>query len=130
MFKSKQFLFLFIVETVMPWLTAVIGLFAILNFHSAGQYYRQHLMDDYEKAEKLFETFYRMTMTYGVCLLIALFVIGFVAFIMMLVRLLGSKKEKYIVARPLIIWIYSGVCMVGTLLLILLTAGFTYGMSV
>jgi len=130
MFKNKKFLCVFIAETVLPWLVAVMGLISIFFFHSMDQYYRERLMDEYEKAQKIFEGIYRVTLIYGGSLLVVLFVTGFISFILMLVHLFRSHKEKYSVARPLIIWIYSGMCMFGTLLLILLTAGFTYGMSV
>lgn len=130
MLKNKKFITVFIVETIIPWIVGILGLFTIFFFNDMGDYYRERLMDEYERANSLFEGFMSSTMWAGGIIAFLLFITGFVAFIIMIVKLCSSKKEKYSVMMPLIIWIWSGMCASCTLTLMFFTNVFTYGMSV
>lgn len=130
MFKNKKFLLVFIIETIVPWIVAVLGFITICFFDDEGEYYRLKMMDEYEHAKGLFRAFFSYTMLAGGVILFLLTIAGIVAFIFMIIHMVKSEKEKYSIARPLIIGVWSGLCSVGTVILMLLTMAFTYGMSV
>lgn len=131
MFKNKRFILIFLLETIMPWIVAILGIVDAFLFDDMGDYYRQKLMDKYESTKNVFDTLYRITTIYGLILLIALFIVGVVAFIVMCIRLFNKdEKTTWYILRPLVIWIYSGLCCLTTLIFIFLTIAFTIGMSV
>lgn len=131
MFENKKFLSIIIAQTAMPWVIAILGIFDVYFFNASSRYYREKLMAESEHADRIFMTLYRITLIYGGVLIVALLILGLIAFFAMIINLLKIKtRKKYSVTRPFVIWIYSGACIVGTLLLILLVAGFTYGQSV
>ena len=130
MFKSKGFLTIFILELVLPWVTGVLGFLAFTNFDASWKFYRDKLMDDYERTNHLFEMFYKATWVYGTILIIVFLLVGLVSLIIALVNMSSKTKVKYSVARPLVIWCCSAAFSIGTLLQMLLTSAFTYGMSV
>ena len=131
MFKDKRFLAIFIVQTVTPWAIALLGIFDVYFWNMSSQYYREKLMDECERANMLFDKIYRITMVYGLVLLLAIFVTGIVAFVIMLINFIRKNNmREYSVARPLVIWLYSGGCMLGTLILMFLVIAFTVGQSV
>lgn len=130
MFKNKKFLLIFIAETIMPWIVAVFGVIASTNFFAMDQYYRDRMMEEYEKTRDVFEIFYRLAMGYGIGLSAVLFIVGLVALVIMITRISKKDEDKYMVTRPLVIWLWSGGCLVGTLLLMLLVFIFTYGQGV
>lgn len=129
MFSNKKFLSVFLAQTILPWVVAGLGIIDVFLFDSMSDYYRQGLMDKYEHTQDIFVAFYRFTMVYGVLLILALLIIGVIAFIIMIKNSV-SEGEKYSVARPLVIWLYGGLCILGTLILMFLAVAFTYGMSV
>lgn len=130
MFENKKFKAIFIAEAVMPWVVAVLGGIASYFYFSVDKYWRKGLYEEYKRAGKLLEIFYNCSMGYGIGLCVVLLIVGLSSFVIMLVHLFGAKKEKYSVARPLFIFLWSGQCVFGTLLLMLLVIGFTYGQGV
>lgn len=117
MFANKKFLSIFVAETILPWIVALLGIVDVSLFSA--------------NTSDTFEVMYKITMFYAIGLAVLLLFVGFGAFVLMLMNIFGkSKGEKYSVARPLLIWIYSGVCVVGTLFLLLSVAACTYGQSV
>ena len=69
-------------------------------------------------------------MGYGIGLSAVLLIVGLGSFVLMLVRLLGAEKEKYSAARPLVISLWSGLCILETFVLMILVIGFTYGQGI
>lgn len=130
MFKDKKFLTIFILETVLPWLVGILGAFAIFFFDDEGDLYREGLIEKSEIAGKVFKVFYGLALGLGGTLLVALFFLGLTCIVLVVARLLNKEREQYSVMKPLVLWGWSIPCSVGTMMLILLTAAFTYGMSV
>ena len=130
MFKNIKFKSIFIAEAVMPWVVAVLGGISSFFYFSAGKYFRERLDEEYRRAEKLCDIFYNCSMWYGIGLSVVFSIVGLSSFVIMLVHLFGAKKKKYSVARPLIIFLWSGQCVLGTFVLMLLVVCFTYGQGV
>lgn len=131
MFKNKKFKSIFIAEAVMQWVVAVLGGISSGFYFSADKYFDERLDEEYRRAEDLCDIFYNCSMWYGKGLNVVLSIIGLISFVIMLVHLFGAKKEqKYSVARPLIIFLWSGLCVWGTSVLMFLTLCFTYGQGV
>ncbi len=130
MFNNKKFKTIFIAEAVMPWVIAVLGGIASEFYFSSGKYFREGLDEEYRRADKLFNIFFNCSMWYGIGLSVVLLIVGLSSFVIMLVHLSGAKKENYSVARPLIISLWSGGCVLGTLVLMFLVVVFTYGQGV
>lgn len=126
MFQDKSFKKNYITSAIMPWLVCIPGLLAIVFFQKESDYFMAGLLEKSNRAGQLFECFYFCTMVLGVILVVVLGVRGLVS----LLDAFHSTKEKYSAARPLVNWIWSGVCSLVTLLLMLLIHAFTYGMSV
>ena len=131
MFKNKKFKAIFIAEAVMPWVIAVLGGIASSFYSSAEKYFREGLDEEYRRAEELLNIFYNCSMWYGIGLSVAFLIVGFISFVIMLVHLFGAKKEqKYSVAGPLIIFFWSGLCVLGTFVLMFLVLVFTYAQGI
>lgn len=130
MFKNKKFKTIFNAEAFMPWVVAVFGGIASVFYFSAGKYWGEGLDEKYRRAEKLCRIFYECSMWYGIGLSAVFLIVGLSSFVIMLVHLFGAQKEKYSVARPLIIFLWSGVCVLETFVLMLLVIVFTYGQGV
>lgn len=131
MFKNKKFKAIFIVEAVLPWVVAVLGGICSGFYYSAGKYFAEGLDEKYRRAEELCYLFYSCAMRYGIGLSIVLSIVGLISFVIMLVHLFGAKKEQeYSVARPLNIFLWSGLCVFGTFGLMFLVICFTYGQGV
>lgn len=131
MFKSKKFKSIFIVEAVMPWVVAVLGGICFSFYYSADKYFAEGLDEKYRRAEELCYIFYNCSMWYGIGLSVVLSIVGLISFVIMLVHLFGAKKEqKYSVERPLTIFFWSGLCVLGTFVLMFLVIGFTYGQGI
>lgn len=130
MFKNKKFKAIFIAEAVMPWVIAVLGGIASSFYFSAEKYFREGLDEEYRRAEELLNIFYNCSMWYGIGLSVVLSIVGLSSFVIMLVHLFEAKKEKYSVARPLIIFLWSGLCVLGTFVLMFLVLCFTYGQGI
>lgn len=115
----------------MPWVVAVVGGIASYFYFSADKYWAEGLDEEYRRAEELCNIFYNCSMWYGIGLSVVLSIVGFISFVIMLVHLFGVKKEqKYSVARPFTIFLWSGLCVLGTFVLMLLVIGFTYGQGI
>lgn len=131
MFKDKKFLTIFIVETIMPWIVGIIGMLASVYFMKADQFYRKGQIEEYQIARQQFKNFYDCASQAQMIINIILLVTGIIAFILMLVNIIKNNKEqKYVVARPLTLWLWSGACIIGTYILMFLTMAFSYGMGV
>lgn len=130
MFKNKKFKAIFIAEAVMPWVIAVLGGIVSSFYFSAEKYFREGLDEEYRRAEELLNIFYNCSMWYGIGLSVVLSIVGLSSFVIMLVHLFEAKKEKYSVARPLIIFLWSGLCVLGTFVLMFLVLCFTYGQGI
>lgn len=65
MFKDKKFRLIFLLETILPWIVAILGLIDAFLFDDMGNYYRQKLMDKYESTKNVFDVLYRITTIYG-----------------------------------------------------------------
>ena len=130
MLENKKFKRIINAEAVMPWVVAVLGGIAAVFYFSAGKYFGERLDEEYRRAEKLCNIFYNCSMWYGIGLSVVLLIVGLSSFVIMLVHLFGAKKEKYSVERPLIIFLWSGLCVLETFVLMLLVICFTYGQGV
>ncbi len=130
MFKSKKFTIIFSAEAIIPLVIAVLGVIASGFYSSAGKYFGEGLDEEYRRAEKLCYIFYNCSMWYGIGLIVVLSIVGLSSFVITLVHLFGAKKEKYSAARPLTIFIWSGLCVLETFILMLLVIVFTYGQGV
>ena len=115
----------------MPWVVAVLGGISSSFYFSAEKYFREGLDEEYRRAEELLNIFYNCSMWYGIGLSVVFSIVGLISFVIMLVRLFGAKKDqKYSVARPLIIFLWSGLCVLGTFVLMFLVLVFTYAQGI
>lgn len=131
MFENKKFKALFIAEAVLPWVVSVLGGIAIAVYPSLGKYFREGLDEEYRRACDILDFFFNCSMGYGIGLCVVLSIVGLISLVMMFIHLFGEKKEqKYSVARPLTIFLWSALCVFGTLVLMLFVIVFTYGQGV
>lgn len=129
-FQNKRFKRMIYAEAAMPLLTTVLGGIASYFYSSAGKYFAQGLEEAYGRAENLCRIFYNCAMGYGIGLCAVIAMVGIVSFVIMLVHLFRATKEKYSVARPLFLFVWSGVCILETFILMVLVIGFTYGQGI
>lgn len=129
-FQDKRFKRMINAEAAMPLGVPVLGGIASYFYSSAGKYFGEGLEKAYRRAENLCRIFYDCAMGYGIGLCVVLAIVGLGAFVMMLVHLFSAKKEKYSVARPFFLFLWSGVCILETFILMVLVIGFTYGQGI
>lgn len=131
MFKNKKFKAIFIAEAVLPWVVSVLGGIAIAFYSSSSKYFYEGLDEKYRRANDIFHFFFNCSMWYGIGLCVVLSIVGLISLVIMLANLFGEKKEqKYSVARPLNIFLWSALCVFGTFVLMFLVLVFTYGQGV
>lgn len=131
MSNDKKYSVITKMQMIMPWGVALFGVIAAFFFYSEGRYHRAGLSEKVEWASHMCKTFFNIAMGYGAAVLIAMLVIGFIAFIVMIAHLLSSRRnEEFYVKRPFTIWIRCFGSMIGTFVLMLLTIAATYGQSV
>lgn len=131
MFENKKFKAVFIAEAVLPWVVSVLGGIAIAFYPSLGKYFREGLDEEYRRASDICYFFFNCSMWYGIGLCVVLLIVGLISFVIMLAHLFGEKKEqKYSVARPLTISLWSALCVLGTFVLMIFVLTFTYGQGV
>ena len=130
-FKDKKFTIPFITGVVLPWLVLVFGIPAVRYFILAGQTYNNgNPGAEYYQADKLFEVFYGLAMGTGLVVIMIELIIAVTAFIFMIVNIFRKDKERFCIIKPFVLWLCPGVFVFGTLILMLLVQGFTYGQSV
>jgi len=78
----------------------------------------------------MFKLFYDIAMVIGVGTMILLMVVAFISFVFMFYYLFKKEKVKYSVARPLVIWLWSGLCTFGTFIQVIMVTAFTYGQGI
>lgn len=105
-----------ILQSILPWLILICGIPAVVCFANW----------DFVRLE----IFYKSGMLTGVLSIIAELVIGVVFLISAIVSAINKKNGKYSVWEKIGIFAYSVICVIGTLLLMLLLLGFTYGQGV
>ncbi len=110
--KSK----ILILQSIIPWFILICGIPAVICF----------AIEDFTKLE----VFHQLAMITGLSSIIIELVIGIVFFISIIVSAVTKKNGKYSIVNKIGIWVYSIVCIAGTLLLMLLLQGFTYGQGV
>ena len=131
MFQDIRFKVFFYIELIMPWLVLVCGIPAIyFDQKSYKEYLSSGASETYLHLDKMFDTFYYSTMSLGAIIILLELVIGFGAFLLMLVNLFKKRKEKYSISRKLVLWICPLFFSIGTLILMFLVHTFTYGMGV
>lgn len=77
----------------------------------------------------MFEIFYSLAMITGQLVLVFEFILSIISLILFIISII-KKNDTKIIVRWVVNWLYSGVCMVGTFILIILVIGFTYGQGV
>jgi len=117
MFFNKRFTIIFCIEMLLPWLVLVCGIPAIYYYQQVNQI-------------EIMELFYTAAMVTGVVIVLIELVIGGISFVWMITLLFQNSGVKYSVSRKLVVWLCSGECVIGTLLLMLLVQGLTYAQSV
>lgn len=116
---------------VAPWIVAVLGGIAVHFFNASYRSLRQDLEKRYELYQKIFNVFYISALGYGAILIVILLILGIVFFFIMLRNAFSKDFEKKInLEGSLVIWICSGICLIGTAILMFLVPGLTYGQSV
>lgn len=132
MFRDKRFTIPFIAELIMPWLILIPGIIAAENFtlFTRTYYNNGHPTAGYEQAKEIFELCYALAMGGGVLIIFTECIIGLVALIWMIVNICKKNNEPFCIIKPLILWMCPFVFNVGTLLLMLLVQGITYGQGV
>jgi len=131
MFKSKKFKLAYWAEMLPPWLVLVIGIPAIYYFDVCYDTYNNgHPGEEYYHADKMFDLFYHLSMVTGGFVLALEIVAGIIAFVWLICNLVKRDKPRYSIARPLVLWLCPGLCVFGTLFLMLVVNTLTYGMSV
>lgn len=131
MFKDIRFKIFFNIELIMPWLVLICGIPAIYYDNASyKEYMSAGASETYLHLDKMFDTFYYSTMSLGAIIILLELLIGFGAFILMLVNLFKKRKEKYSISRKLVLWICPLFFSIGTLILMLMVHTFTYGMGV
>ncbi len=132
MFKNKRnYAICLIVETILPWFVLVCGFPAIINFDLSGDTYNGgNYGPEYLEYNSLFHLWYSIANIIGWIVVVVEWIFSMISFIVMISKITDRSREKYSVIKPLISWLYSGFCILGTLLLMLFVHTFTYGMSI
>lgn len=129
--RDKKFIILFIVEIVLPWLVLAFGIPAIYYCDRSYQYYSGGLtIEEHHYAAVMLYVFHRLSMCTGLVVILTELIIGFAAFIWMIVNISQKKKERFCIIKPLVLWLCPGLFTIGTFFLMLLVSVFTYGQSV
>ena len=140
-FDDKKFMIIMIAETALPWLVAVFGNIASYYFSTGSTYWRLSSSGDeylrkgyaemYKRAESMCYIFYKCTMWFGGALIICFSVIGLAALVKHLkYRSVRENEVMYSKSRPLILFIWSTLCVLGTCVLMFMTLLFTYAQGV
>lgn len=131
MFKDKKFTIPFIIGIILPWLVLAFGIPAVNYFSLGSQNYNNGQPGpEYYQAKEMFDLFYGLAMGTGLVVVIIESVIAITAFIWMIVNICRKNKERFCIVKPLILWLCPNFFVFGTLLLMLLVQGFTYGQGV
>lgn len=105
-----------IIQSILPWLILICGIPAVICY---AEY-------DFVRLE----IFYKAGMLTGVLSITAELVIGVVFLVSAIVSAITKKNGKYSVWEKIGTFAYSVICVIGTLLLMLLLLGLTYGQGV
>ena len=132
MFKNNmKYAICIVVETILPWLVSISGFLAFLfcdsshDTYNGGDYGPEHL-----EYESLFLFWYNITYIIGWIVVLIEWILSMISFIAMIINITNKAREKYSIIKPFVNWLYSGFCILGTSLLMLLVHAFTYGMGV
>lgn len=116
---------------VAPWIVAILGGIAVHFFNASYRSLRMDLKERAELYQNIFHIFYICALGYGAILIVALLILGTVFFLIMLRNAFSKDFEKKRnVEGSIVIWICSGICLIGTAILMFLVPGLTYGQSV
>lgn len=132
MFKNKKiYAICMVFETILPWLVFISGFLAFFYFDASYDAYNgDDYAPEYLEYESLFLLWYNITYIIGWIIVVIEWILSMISFIIMISNITNKEREKYSIIKPLFSWINSGLCILGTLLLMFLTSVFTYGMSV
>lgn len=131
MFRDKRFRSVFVIETLLPIVVVVLSVIATVFYNSAVQYHKEKMISEYQRAYDLYTGFHLSATILGFVTIGVVIVIGIIALVMMIMRSLSSRrKEKYYVARPRTIWLYSMGSTVVTLIIVFLLIAYTSGRGV
>ena len=132
MFKhNMKYAICIVGETILPWLVLIGGFEAILYFDYSGDTYNGgNYGPDYLEYNSLFHLWYNIAIITGWIVVTIEWILSIVSFIVMIINITNKAREKHSIIKPLISWLYSGFCILGTLLLMLLVHSFKYGMSI
>ncbi len=115
---------------IMPWLTLVSGIPAIVCFRRSSQLWRDRQLAAYETANRLFHAFSAMTGIIGFTVILAELAVMLLGLAMLVKRRRTSPEERSSAGRYWGMLLTCPLFMAGTLLLMILVRTLTYGMGV
>lgn len=113
--KEKVLKKIRVIQTIFPWLILLTGIPAVYCW--VKEYF------------VMLEIFYSLAIITGQVVLVLEFILGIISLILFIISII-KKNDTKIIVRGVVNWLYSGVCMVGTFILIILVIGFTYGQGI
>lgn len=131
MFKNKKFVVTLLIELILPWSVLIGGIRAIYYYGASGDaFHNGNYGMDYIYFSSMLDVFYHLAMFVGVIVILTELIIGFISLILMIINIIERSNIKYSIIRNFILWFFSGFCVFGTLILMLLVQLFTYAQSV
>lgn len=113
--KEKALKRIRVIQTIFPWLILLTGIPAVYCW--------------VKECFVMLEIFYSLAMITGQVVLVLEFILGIISLIFFIISII-KKNDTKIIVLGLVSWLYSGVCMAGTFILMILIIGFTYGQGI